>query len=98
MNKIVSYQDYIKEKETLGVLLEKKTLVKDITTKIWFINLGNDSKIEIGLNVAGTGDISALVATRFAYCIEVAAELAKDFKYNGYMIAGTAPLAHKCLD
>ena len=52
---------------------------------IWFVNTG-DNVIWLSLNVAGTGRMKPKEATRFAECIKVAAELADDFKYNGYVL------------
>lgn len=84
--KTVKYQDYISELERLKVQLEKVTCVKEIYNRIWFVNIGTNDAIQLGVNIAGTGDITSTVATRFAYCIEVAATLAEKFKYNGYAI------------
>ena len=85
--KTVKYEEFHKEKRRIEKLLEERTRVKDIQNKIWFTyrSMG-DTPIHIILNIAGTGDIEPLVASRFADCIKEAAELAKNFKYNGFMI------------
>ncbi len=82
--KTVKYQDYSKELENTKRLLEEKTCVKGIYNQVWIVNVGTKGEIRMGVNVSGTGDMSVIYATRFAKCIEIAAEIAKDFKYNGY--------------
>lgn len=36
--------------------------------------------------ISGTGDIPSIYAKRFAYCVEEAASIAEQFKYNGYAV------------
>ena len=81
----VKYSDYIEEIERTKEKLERITCVKGIAQRIWFVNAG-DNVIWLSLNVAGTGRMKPKEATRFAECIKVAAELADDFKYNGYVL------------
>lgn len=80
--KTVSYQEYARELEMAKKRLEEKR----ISSRIWIVNIGTDNKIEMGINISGTGDISSIYAKRFAYCIEEAAAIAEQFKYNGYAV------------
>ena len=84
--KEVSYQEYARELEKTKFQLEEKTCVKGISSRIQIVNIGTDDKVEMGINVSGTGDVSSIYAKRFAYCIEEAAAIAEQFKYNGYAV------------
>lgn len=84
--KTVSYQEYARELEKTKLQLEEKTCVKGISSRIWIVNIGKDDKIEMGINVSGTGDVPSIYAKRFAYCVEEAANIAEQFKYNGYAV------------
>lgn len=84
--KEVSYQEYARELEKAKAQLEEKTCVEGISSRIWIVNIGTDEKIKMGINVSGTGDVSYVYARRFAYCIEEAANIAEQFKYNGYSV------------
>lgn len=84
--KTVSYQEYVREMEMAKKRLEEKTCVQGISGRIWIVNIGTDDKIEMGINISGTGDIPSIYAKRFAYCIEEAAAIAEQFKYNGYAV------------
>ena len=81
----VKYDEYIKEVRRTEEELERRTCIKEIAKTIWFVNTG-DNVIWLSLNVAGTGNMNPKVASRFADCIKEAAELAENFKYNGYVI------------
>lgn len=84
--KTVSYQEYARELEKTKAKLEEKTGVKGISSRIWIVNIGTYDKIEMGINVSGTGNVSSIYAKRFAYCVEEAATIAEQFKYNGYAV------------
>lgn len=84
--KTVSYQEYAREMEMVKKRLEEKTCVQGISGRIWIVNIGTDDKIEMGINIPGTGDIPSIYAKRFAYCVEEAAVIAEQFKYNGYAV------------
>lgn len=84
--KTVSYQEYACEMEMAKRRLEEKTCVQGISSRIWIVNIGTDDKIEMGINISGTGDVPSIYAKRFAYCIEEAAVIAEQFKYNGYTV------------
>lgn len=84
--KTVSYQDYARELEKARLQLEEKTRIKGISSHIWIVNIGTDDNIEMGINISGTGDVSSFSAKRYAYCIEEAAAIAEQFKYNGYAV------------
>lgn len=84
--KTVSYQEYARELEMVKKRLEEKTCVQGISGRIWIVNIGTDDKIEMGINIPGTGDIPSIYAKRFAYCVEEAAVIAEQFKYNGYAV------------
>lgn len=84
--KTVSYQEYVREMEMAKKRLEEKTYVQGISSRIWIVNIGSDAKIEMGINISGTGDIPSIYAKRFAYCVEEAAVIAEQFKYNGYAV------------
>ena len=84
--KTVSYQEYVREMEMAKKRLEEKTCVQGISGRIWIVNIGSDAKIEMGINISGTGDIPSIYAKRFAYCVEEAAVIAEQFKYNGYAV------------
>lgn len=84
--KTVSYQEYVREMEMAKKRLEEKTCVQGISGRIWIVNIGTDDKIEMGINISGTGDIPSIYAKRFAYCVEKAAVIAEQFKYNGYAV------------
>lgn len=84
--KTVTYQEYQQELENVKTLLQEKTCVPGVHDVIWFVNLGSYDMVEMGINVAGTGSVTPTYAKRFAYCIEVAAEIATSFKYNGYTV------------
>lgn len=84
--KTVSYQEYVREMEVAKKRLEEKTCVQGISSRIWIVNIGSDAKIEMGINISGTGDIPSIYAKRFAYCVEEAAVIAEQFKYNGYAV------------
>lgn len=81
----VKYSDYVEEIERTKEKLEQRTCVKDVNRMIWFVNTG-DNVIWLSLNVAGTGRMRPKEAIRFAECIKEAAELADNFKYNGYVL------------
>lgn len=72
--------------ERTKVYLEEKTCVKGISSRIWIVNVGSDDKVEMGINVSGTGDVPSIYAKRFAHCIEEEANIAEQFKYNGYAV------------
>lgn len=82
----ISYQEYSQELENTKRLLEKQTLVKDISNQIWIVNIGTAEEIKMGVNISGTGNMSVVCAKRFAHCIEEAAKIAEQFKYNGYSL------------
>lgn len=82
----ISYQDYSQELENTKRKLEEQTCAAGISNQIWIVNVGTDEDIQMGVNVSGTGDMSAVCAKRFAGCIEIAADIAKNFKYNGYSL------------
>lgn len=82
----VSYQEYARELEAAKALLEEKTCVQEISSRIWIVNIGTDAKIEMGINIPGSGDMSSIHAKRFASCVEEAAAIAEQFKYNGYAV------------
>lgn len=84
--KTVSYQEYVREMEMAKKRLEEKTCVQGISSRIWIVNIGSDAKIEMGITISGTGDIPSIYAKRFAYCVEEAAVIAEQFKYNGYAV------------
>ena len=84
--KTVNYQEYQQELENAKALLEKKTCVPGIYNTIWFVNMGSYDKVQMGINISGTGNVSSDYAKRFAYCIETAAEIIANFKYNGYTV------------
>lgn len=84
--KTVSYQEYVREMEMAKKRLEEKTCVQGISSRIWIVNIGSDAKIEMGINISGTGDIPSIYAKRFAYCVEEAAVIAEQFKYNVYAV------------
>lgn len=84
--KTVSYQEYAREMEMAKKRLEEKTCVQGISGRIWIVNIGMDDKIEMGINISGTGDIPSIYAKRFVYCVEEAASIAEQFKYNGYAV------------
>lgn len=84
--KTVSYQEYAREMEMAKKRLEEKTCVQGISGRIGIVNVGTDDKIEMGINIPGTGDIPSIYAKRFAYCVEEAAVIAEQFKYNGYAV------------
>lgn len=84
--KTVSYQEYVREMEMAKKRLKEKTCVQGISSRIWIVNIGSDAKIEMGINISGTGDIPSIYAKRFAYCVEEAAVIAEQFKYNGYAV------------
>lgn len=84
--KTVSYQEYAREMEMAKKRLEEKTCVQGISGRIWIVNIGTDDKIEMGINISGTGDIPSIYAKRFASCVEEAAVIAEQFKYNGYAV------------
>ena len=81
----VNYSEFMAEVERTKEALERRTCVEDIGRIIWFVNTG-DNVIHMSLNIAGTGKITPKVASRIADCIKEAAELAENFKYNGYVI------------
>lgn len=54
--------------------------------KIWFIDASDDKTINMGLNIAATGKLNILEAEIYAEAITNAVHLAKNFKYNGYII------------
>lgn len=82
----ISYQDYSQELENIHKLFDKKACVTGISVFIQFVNIGNDENINLGVKVADTGSITPAFAKRFAHCIEIAADIAENFKYNGYSI------------
>ena len=84
--KTVSYQEYARELEMAKKRLEEKTCVQGISSRSGIVNIGSDAKIEMGINLSGTGDIPSIYAKRFAYCVEEAAVIAEQFKYNGYAV------------
>ena len=84
--KTVSYQEYARVMETAKKRLEEKTCVQGISSRIWIVNIGTDDKIEMGINISGTGDIPSIYAKRFAYFVEESAVIAEQFKYNGYAV------------
>lgn len=81
----VKYKEFIEEVRRTEEELERRTCIKEIGKTIWFVNAG-DNVIWLTLNVGGTGNMLPTIATRFADCIKEAAELAKNFKYNGYVM------------
>ena len=84
----VSYSEYKKAIINLQKKLVKRTCWEDANRFVWFTNLGGDRNIQLGLHIVGSGNISTIVAKRVVYAVEVAAELAEGFKYNGYSIIG----------
>ena len=84
--KTVKYQDYLKEIEKAKNTLEEQTCSKKVFEQIWFVNVGTHEEVKMGVNIAGTGNMSAIDAKHFAKCIEIAADIAKEFKYNGHTI------------
>ena len=81
----VTYREYITELRRIEEEFKNQTLVEGITDRIRFYNTG-DENIQMELNISATGRITPIEAERFAYCIEVAAKLLQEFKYNGYKI------------
>lgn len=68
-------------------MFSERTCVKGITGDIWFTERSaRKEPINLLINFACLGAVSPLVASRYADCIKEAAELAKSFKYNGYVI------------
>lgn len=65
--KTVSYQEYARELEMAKKRLEEKTCVQGISSRIWIVNIGTDDKIEMGINISGTGDEAAAIAEQFKY-------------------------------
>ena len=61
----VSYQEYARELEKTKAKLEEKTCVKGISSRIWIVNIGTYDKIEMGINVSGTGNVSSIYAKAF---------------------------------
>ena len=85
--KTVIYEEFHREKMKTQKMLEERTCVPGISNKIWLVNMHDEEEaIHLGINIAATGTIEPLEASRFAHCIEEASDLAKKFKYNGYMI------------
>ena len=82
---VVNYDEYIREKMGLDEEFAHRTCIKEIGKAIWFVNTGGNV-IWMSVNVAGTGNMKPRIAARFADCIKEAAELADNFKYNGYVI------------
>lgn len=85
--KKVSYEEYTKELENAKRLLLERTCVKDVKDTIWFTNRSwHGEPINLFVNFACLGAVEPLVASRYADCIKEAAKIAKNFKYNGYVI------------
>lgn len=85
--KTVKYAEYIEEIENAKRLLLEKTCVKELTNEIWFTNRsGRKEPIKLLVNFSCLGAIEPIIASRYADCIKEAAEIAKNFKYNGYIM------------
>lgn len=85
--KKVSYEEFREEIEKLRILLLERTCTKEIDGEIWFTTRNSHNEpINLLVNFCSLGAVSPLVASRYADCIKEAAEIAKNFKYNGYIV------------
>jgi hypothetical protein len=85
--KKVSYEEYREEVEKLRILLFKRTSLKEFHGDIWFTQRSTHNEpINLLVNFCSLGAVTPLVASRYADYIKEAAEMAKNFKYNGYFL------------
>lgn len=84
--KTVSYQEYAREMEMAKKRLEEKTCVHGDFQSYLDREYRHGRQDRNGINISGTGDIPSIYAKRFAYCVEEAASIAEQFKYNGYAV------------
>jgi hypothetical protein len=85
--KVVSKREYEAEKLRMIEQLKERTCVKDIFNDVWFFNSnGVREPVHMLVNFACLGAVEPIVASRYADCIKEAADIAKNFKYNGYIV------------
>lgn len=84
--KTVSYKEFVNEVESARALLAAKTHNQELSRRVWIVNVGTGDQVEMAVSVAGTGDMSSATARAFARCVEEAATIAEQFKFNGYTV------------
>lgn len=87
--KIVSNREFQAEKHRMIEQLQERTCMKDICDYVWFVDTRgccSDDPVHFLVNFVCLGAVEPIRATRFADCIKEAADIAKNFKYNGYIV------------
>lgn len=85
--KTVSYKEFVNEVESARALLAAKTHNQELSRRVWIVNVGTCDQVEMAVSVAGTGGyVSSATARAFARCVEEAATIAEQFKFNGYTV------------
>lgn len=86
--KVVSSREYEAEKRRMIEQFKERTRVKDIFDRVWFFNdSGVREPVHMLVNFACLGAVEPIIASRYADCIKEAADIAKNFKYNGYIVS-----------
>lgn len=80
--KTVEHWEFHRERRRIEIEINKPF---NGSEKIWFIDASDDKHISMSLNVCATGTMSIADAEIFAKAVERAVQLAKEFKYNGYI-------------
>ena len=80
--KTVHHWEFHRERRRIEIEINKPF---NGSEKIWFIDASDDEHISMSLNVFATGTMSITDAEVFAKAVERAVQLAKEFKYNGYI-------------
>lgn len=93
---IVTYREYYFELERMKARLDREaqSCVPNIHNVIQFVNRGPYDNVLMDVNVYNTGDVSGTTFRCLHHCIEVAVEMAENFKYNGYCIVRSHD--HQC--
>lgn len=90
--KKVSYKEYYEAKVEMGIELNKiaKKLYPEMEychyVEIYSDFYYDNTTIETKVNWSAIGSVSAEEAVKFAQLLTKAAELANNFKYNGYKV------------
>lgn len=80
--KTVNYWEFHRERRRVEIKINKPF---NGSEKIWLIDASEDEQISLSLNVCATGTMNIADAEVFAKAVEKAVQLAKEFKYNGYI-------------
>lgn len=89
--KTVNYREYRRELSELQRKYERRGNNRPHAEIFEMGDTLEDSPIQMGVNWAAIGTVSPEEAEEFAHALLEAAEVCRNFKYNGYVIDWSSP-------